>query len=92
MQWHCLSKEEVLKKLKVLPDSGLSEKEAFARQQAYGKNILEAKKGKSLLVRFFAQFADFMILNDFFTQESIFWLTAKSHLTMIHGEVVYRDF
>ncbi|MBB2182554.1 calcium-translocating P-type ATPase, PMCA-type [Lachnospiraceae bacterium MD1] len=62
MQWHCLSKEEVLKKLKVLPDSGLSEKEAFARQQAYGKNILEAKKGKSLLVRFFAQFADFMIL------------------------------
>ena len=39
-----------------------------------------------------AYFADFMILNDFFTQESIFWLTAKSHLTMIHGEVVYRDF
>ncbi len=36
--------------------------------------------------------ADLMILDDFFTKDSIFWLTAKSHLTMIHGDIVYRDF
>lgn len=62
MQWHNLSVEEVLKELKVSPKQGLSQKEVKQRQQIYGKNILAAKKGKSLIARFFGQFADFMII------------------------------
>lgn len=62
MQWYCLSIEESLKELDVSLDQGLSEKEVKQRQQTFGKNILEAKKGKSMLSKFFAQFADFMII------------------------------
>ncbi len=62
MNWHNLSIEETLKQLGVSTDYGLSAKEVKLRQQTYGKNILTAKKGKSLLVKFFSQFADFMIL------------------------------
>lgn len=62
MLWHNLSIEEVLKKLKVKPAYGLSESEVKLRQQTYGKNMLNAKKGKSTVARFFSQFADFMII------------------------------
>lgn len=62
MLWHSLSVEEALKELNVTLDRGLSEKEVNARQQTYGKNLLTAKKGKSLIMRFFSQFADFMII------------------------------
>jgi len=62
MQWHSKSIEEVLKELKVSAEYGLSQKEVLQRQQLYGKNILTAKKGKSLIARFFGQFADFMII------------------------------
>jgi Ca2+-transporting ATPase len=62
MQWHSLSSEETLLKLGVTPNQGLSGKEVKQRQQTYGKNILNAKKGKSLLIKFFEQFADFMII------------------------------
>lgn len=62
MNWHNLTAEETLKKLSVSSKLGLSEVEVKKRQQTYGKNILTAKKQKSLLLRFFAQFADFMIL------------------------------
>lgn len=62
MYWHSLSIEESLKKLEVSLDHGLSTKEVNERQQQYGKNELTAKKGKNLILRFFAQFADFMII------------------------------
>ena len=62
MIWHSQSIEEVLKELKVSPEQGLSEKEVAKRQQIHGKNVLTGKKGKSLIARFFAQFADFMII------------------------------
>lgn len=62
MLWHSLSIEEALKKLGVNPEYGLSKDEVIQRQQAYGKNTLITKKGKSLIARFFAQFADFMII------------------------------
>lgn len=62
MHWHSISIEESLKKLETEANQGLSTKEIQRRQQLYGKNILEAKKGKSLIRKFFAQFADFMIL------------------------------
>ncbi len=62
MNWHSLSVEETLKKLEGSREKGLSTKEAKDRQQIYGKNMLTAKKGKPLILKFFAQFADFMII------------------------------
>lgn len=62
MYWHSLSIEETLKELEVSLDLGLSSNEVKQRRQTYGMNILEAKKGKSLIRKFFAQFADFMII------------------------------
>ncbi len=62
MNWHNLSIEETLKELGVSLENGLSAKDVKERQQTYGKNLLTAKKGKSLLIKFFEQFADFMII------------------------------
>lgn len=62
MYWHSLSVDEVLKELKVSPEEGLSSKEVKRRQEIYGMNQLEAKKGSSLISKFFSQFADFMII------------------------------
>ncbi len=62
MQWHTMSIEETLKELNTSIEQGLSVKEAKHRQQTYGKNILEVKKGKSLFSKFLSQFADFMII------------------------------
>lgn len=62
MHWHSLSIEETIRELKSDIKQGLSLKEVHERQKLYGKNILEAKKGKNLLQKFLAQFADFMII------------------------------
>lgn len=62
MNWHSLSIEETLKELGVSLDVGLSNDEVRQRLATYGKNILTAKKSKSLLIKFFEQFADFMII------------------------------
>ncbi len=62
MNWHSLSIEETIKNLNVSIDQGLTTKEVKTRQLTYGKNLLTTKKGKSLLMKFFAQFADFMII------------------------------
>jgi Ca2+-transporting ATPase len=62
MYWHSLSIEETIKELNVSVKDGLSDKEVKQRQQTYGRNQLEAKKGKSLFRKFIAQFADFMII------------------------------
>ncbi|HKM00339.1 MAG TPA: calcium-translocating P-type ATPase, PMCA-type [Mobilitalea sp.] len=57
-----MSIERALRELNVTVDHGLSSREVDKRHQIYGKNILEVKKGKSLLRKFFSQFADFMII------------------------------
>jgi Ca2+-transporting ATPase len=62
MQWHNLTIEEALKELNVSPDQGLSLEAIKERQQTYGMNVLDAKKGKNIIIKFFAQFADFMII------------------------------
>lgn len=36
--------------------------------------------------------ADLIVIDNFFDKDSTFWLTAKSLLTMIHGDIVYRCF
>ena len=62
MHWHSMSIEEVLQKLDVTGQKGLSSKDARKRQVEFGPNILDSKKKKSFIVKFFAQFADFMII------------------------------
>ena len=59
--YHCLKKEEVLSLLKS-SSSGLSKEEAEKRLSEYGKNEIKGKKKKSLIKRFFSQFADFSII------------------------------
>ena len=60
--WETLRKEEVLKELKTSFKSGLSEEEVMFRQNKYGKNKISEKPKESLLVKFFKQFNDFMII------------------------------
>lgn len=60
--WHSLGIEETLEKLNSNMYKGLTSKEAGKRYKQYGYNELQAKKKKSLLVRFFEQFKDFMII------------------------------
>lgn len=62
MQFHSLSVKETLQVLNVNTKLGLAEVEAQKRLQKFGKNELETIKGKSLIIRFFAQFSDFMII------------------------------
>ncbi|WMJ90784.1 calcium-translocating P-type ATPase, PMCA-type [Anaerocolumna sp. MB42-C2] len=62
MNWHNITKEEVLKTLESSYDNGLSKKEVIKRQKKYGLNILESKKKKSIIIKFLSQFTDFMII------------------------------
>jgi len=60
--WCTLDVQEVLKKLKVNTEKGLSQNEVEKRQLQYGKNKLQAGKKTSLILRFLGQFNDFMII------------------------------
>ena len=59
--WHALTLEETLTGIGGDPESGLTRAEAARRLAEHGPNALEAAKRKSPVVRFFAQFNDFMI-------------------------------
>lgn len=61
MNYHNLSTQDTAKVLHTSVDSGLTSKEAGKRIHEYGENVLESKKNKSILYKFFAQFKDFMI-------------------------------
>jgi len=61
MSWHSLSPEEALRALNSDASVGLASEEAARRIAEYGPNRLEEEKRKSPLLRFFAQFNDFMI-------------------------------
>ena len=62
VMWHTMSANEVAEKLKVDVKKGLTEEEAEKRLQQYGENKLKDKKKESIVIRFFKQFQDFMIL------------------------------
>lgn len=62
MHWHSISIEDTIRELKTDVRQGLSQKDIQERQRLYGKNIIDGKKGKNLLQKFLAQFADFMII------------------------------
>ena len=60
--WETLRKEEVIKKLETDRRYGLSESDAKERIVKYGKNVIRDKPKESLIVKFFKQFNDFMII------------------------------
>lgn len=62
MNWHNKSIEETTNLLATRANEGLSSKDANKRLKEYGPNELTGKKNTSILQKFFAQFADFMII------------------------------
>ncbi|MCD7785063.1 MAG: calcium-translocating P-type ATPase, PMCA-type [Oscillospiraceae bacterium] len=61
MRYYCEEKETVLNELGS-SENGLSSEEAGKRLERDGKNVLAAKKGKSLIRRFLEELADPMII------------------------------
>lgn len=61
-KWHSLSYQDVEKKLKTNIDNGLTQEEVEQKRKEFGVNELEAKKKKSVFVKFLEQFKDFMII------------------------------
>ena len=62
MHWHNKSIEDTLRELNTDIKKGLTQEDVWERQRLYGRNIIDVKKGKNLLQKFLAQFADFMII------------------------------
>ena len=60
--WETLRKEEVEKTLNTDFRNGLSDSEVLKRQNQYGKNELENSKKEGIIIKFFKQFNDFMII------------------------------
>jgi Ca2+-transporting ATPase len=59
--WFDTSSQEVLQKLNVNPDTGLSELEAKGRLEKYGENKLSSQNKKSIWQLFLSQIKDVMI-------------------------------
>ena len=62
MNWHNKSIKFAVENTKTDAINGLSENIITKLQKSNGKNIIEAKKDKPLVARFFMQFNDFMVL------------------------------
>jgi len=60
--WHTKNIKETAKELRTNIKTGLSEEDVKIRQEEFGKNKIEESKKVSLLVKFLAQFKDFMII------------------------------
>ena len=60
--WHSMSYQDVVKNLKTNIENGLTQEEVERKREEFGVNELEAKKKKSLFVKFLEQFKDFMII------------------------------
>jgi len=60
--WYKMSKEEVLKRLEVSLDTGLSEEEARKRLEQYGKNAIPEKPPESFINILLRQFKEFLTI------------------------------
>lgn len=85
MDWHSLGALEVMERLGVNPDKGLSGAKVRTLEGKYGKNTLSEQKRQSILKRFFAQFSDFMVI-------TLLVASAVSFVTeMFHNDGDYAD-
>ncbi|MBQ1659563.1 MAG: ATPase, partial [Clostridia bacterium] len=62
MDWHNVTYTQTASELKTDITNGLSSAEAKKRLEHYGKNLLHSSGHQSVIVKFFSQFADFMVL------------------------------
>ncbi len=62
MDFFSVSREEALDALKTNPRRGLAEGESRRRLENCGRNELRTAKGQGILLRFFSQFQDLMVL------------------------------
>ena len=62
MIWHSAKLEDVLSELKTGTTTGLSDTDAAARQDQYGKNQLTGKEKKGFIARFIDQLKDVMVM------------------------------
>lgn len=62
MDWQTLSGNACVKQLHTDPQKGLNTQQVKKSTEQYGKNELVQKKKKSLMLRFLAQFSDFMVI------------------------------
>ena len=62
MNWQSMSCDEVLKKLGVKKDLGLTSVEVKKRRDKFGKNILENENKFNFFKKFIEQFSDFMVI------------------------------
>lgn len=62
MIYHSVSADDALRQLGADKETGLSDSEAAKRAQRFGENIIAEKPKKNIIIRFFSQFKDFMIL------------------------------
>lgn len=60
--WQTLRKEEVIRNLKTSKEEGLNSSEIAKRKEKHGVNKLKDKPKESIIVKFFKQFNDFMII------------------------------
>ncbi len=61
-KWFNLSAEKTAQKLETNMENGLTSEAVTCKREKYGFNELNAKKKKSILVKFLEQFKDFMII------------------------------
>ena len=61
-KWFNKSVEETCKALETHIENGLNDKQVEKKREQFGKNELQEKKKKSLIVKFLEQFKDFMII------------------------------
>ncbi|MFA9462947.1 MAG: calcium-translocating P-type ATPase, PMCA-type [Velocimicrobium sp.] len=83
--FHTLHLRDCFKLFSSNPDTGLTNEEANLRLSTYGYNRLEKKKSTPIILRFFKQFADFMIII------LIFAAVISLFLSFLQGKTDYID-
>ena len=61
-RWYSLEVDEVVERLGVDPQSGLTASEAEKRRHRHGDNSLEERRGPNVVVQFLRQFADITVI------------------------------
>jgi len=72
--WHNLSVEQIIEKLKTSINTGLSSAQAQKNLLEFGENKLPEKKKQSILVRFFKHFHDILIYVLFVAAAITLWM------------------
>lgn len=62
MEWHCMKAEELLSSFGTDPHKGLSTKQHKKYLNQWGPNKIQEGRHDSILVKFFSQFRDFMVI------------------------------